>query len=121
MSFLTNIFGSEKVINGAIDGIDAMFYTDEEKAQQKIALLEAYQPFKLIQRVLAFFVAFLFSIVFIIEMVLVILSMWFPSTLETVSVINSLEIVSMLGWAFISVMSLYFTGGVFNVFANKKK
>lgn len=60
MGLFAKLFGSDKVIDGAVKGIDAAFYTEEEKSQAlerrmglKAALLQAYQPFKLAQRFLA--------------------------------------------------------------------
>lgn len=54
------LFGSKKVVDAAISGIDSAFYTEEEKAQSlerrialKIKLLSAYEAFKVAQRVLA--------------------------------------------------------------------
>jgi len=66
---LGKIFGTSDVTSKAIDsisdGVDAMFYTDEEKAENykklielkskvRIDELKAYHPYKLAQRVLAF-------------------------------------------------------------------
>ena len=60
MGLFSRLFGSEKVIDAGIAGIDKAFYTDEEKAETynkrmalKSALLQAYQPFKVAQRMLA--------------------------------------------------------------------
>ena len=53
MGIWSKLFGSDNVIQAGIDGIDAMVYTDEEKGRHKIALLNAYAPFKLAQRLLA--------------------------------------------------------------------
>ena len=53
MNILGKLFGSDKVIDAGIKGIDAIVYTDEEKAKSKLALLKAYEPFKLAQRFLA--------------------------------------------------------------------
>ena len=60
MSVLGRLFGSNKVIDSTIKGIDAAFYTEEEKAQSlerrislKISLLKAYEGFKVAQRLLA--------------------------------------------------------------------
>ena len=50
MSFWAKIFGSKKIVDSAISGIDKMFYTDEERAEQKVKLLASYEPFKLALR-----------------------------------------------------------------------
>jgi len=60
MNIIGKLFGSQKVIDAGISGIDKAFYTAEEKAEDrlkaapwKIALLKAYEPFKVAQRLLA--------------------------------------------------------------------
>jgi len=60
MSIWGKLFGSEKIIDAGISGIDKAFYTAEERAEDKlkaapwkIALLKAYEPFKIAQRILA--------------------------------------------------------------------
>jgi hypothetical protein len=60
MNIFSKLFGSQKVIDAGISGIDKAFYTEEEKAEDrlkaapwKIKLLNAYEPFKVAQRVLA--------------------------------------------------------------------
>ena len=120
MSWLSNIFGSETFINGSISAIDKVFYTNEEKADMKVKLLDAYRPFKLIQRVLATVVAVLFAFVLVVEVALVIIGIWFPVAIETAVQINSLDVVEMLGWGFVSVMSLYFGGGTLSSFRSKQ-
>ena len=46
-----------------------MFFTDEEKAKHKLALLKAYEPFKLVQR----YIVLLFTIPYVALHVMVIL------------------------------------------------
>ena len=62
---LKTIFGSGDVVKKGMDLIDNMYTSDEEeivaKVNGKIALLKAYAPYKLTQRVLAF----MFTIVFL--------------------------------------------------------
>lgn len=60
MGILGKLFGSEKAINSGFELVDKAFYTGEEKAedslkakQAKIALLKAYEAFKVVQRLLA--------------------------------------------------------------------
>lgn len=61
-----------KVTDAVISTGDKLFYTDEEKAEMKNEyaknlpiLLKAYEPFKIAQRVLAFWFSFLFGISFL--------------------------------------------------------
>lgn len=48
------IFGSQELLKQSLTTLsqagDAMFFTDEEKAKHTLALLKAYEPFKLVQR-----------------------------------------------------------------------
>ncbi|WP_339678294.1 hypothetical protein [uncultured Zhongshania sp.] len=53
MNILGKLFGSDKVIDAGIKGIDAVVFTAEEKSQYQLALLKAYEPFKIAQRLLA--------------------------------------------------------------------
>lgn len=115
------IFGKGNVIDKGVDLVDKSFYTDQEKAEMKKDLLKAYQPFKLIQRVLATVVALAFTAIVFIEVSLVIMGLWFKEATEVAIQVNSLEVVSMLGWSFMAVISLYFTGGVMDsVFKGRK-
>ena len=101
--------------------INNAFYTDQEKAERKIKLMDAFTPFKLIQRFLAMIITGVFMLVLLLELVLVIVGVWYGEALETVAIINTLVMVEMLGWSFVAVVSLYFTGGVINTFTNLKK
>lgn len=53
MGLLSKLFGSDKVIDAGINGIDAMVFTDEEQSNAKLAFLKLYEPFKLAQRYIA--------------------------------------------------------------------
>ena len=63
LGLLGKIFGSEKVIQSGIELIDSFHTSTEEQIEaatkSKVALLEAYQPFKLAQRVIAFAFTFI--------------------------------------------------------------
>ncbi|MDB4261368.1 hypothetical protein N9878_00735 [bacterium] len=57
MGIWSNLFGTENVVNKAVDGIydglDAAIYTNEEVARDRKELLSLYEPFKLAQRLIA--------------------------------------------------------------------
>ena len=53
MGILSSLFGSDKVIDAGINGIDAMVFTDEEQSSAKMAFLKLYEPFKIAQRYIA--------------------------------------------------------------------
>ena len=105
------IFGSEKVVEGAITGIDKMFYTNEEKAEMKIKLLEGFEPFKLALR----FIALVITIPFVLMvMVAFTASFW-------VDVTPQLKIlVDTLGMPFLVVVGFYFADGI-GILKGKKK
>jgi len=77
-------------------------------------MLKAYEPFKLIQRYLALSVTFMFCMVMTIEVGLVIAGIWWERAIEVAMLINGLEVVSYVSYSFMSVMALYFSGGVLN-------
>lgn len=57
MSFWGKIFGSDSVIEKAVDGVyngvDKLIYTDEEKKDNYLRIMEMYTAFKVAQRFLA--------------------------------------------------------------------
>ncbi len=63
---ISKIFGSSKVIDSSMNAIDKVFYTDEEKAENKANLLKLYEPFKLAQRLLALTFTIPFVTVFLV-------------------------------------------------------
>lgn len=119
MGWLNNILGNGGVIDGIKEGIDKSILTEEERLDYQKGMLEAYQPFKLVQRGLALAVTGMFGFILVIEVVLIVLSYWFPDIAHIPVMINELEVVSMVGWGFVSVMSLFFAGGTINSFKSK--
>ena len=53
LNLMARIFGTGKVLEKSLDVIDALHTSDEEKMNARVALLEAYRPFKLAQRIIA--------------------------------------------------------------------
>jgi len=76
MSILKTIFGGGDVVSKGIDLIDSFHTSKEEeivaKTQAKVALMQAYAPFKVAQRLLAlqFTATFLFCFVLTLTMAL---------------------------------------------------
>jgi hypothetical protein len=77
MNILAKIFGSSKntetIVNGAVSGIDKMFYTKEEKAEagQKMSewflrYLEATQPQNISRRFIAIVVVLLWALLILV-------------------------------------------------------
>ena len=119
MNWLSSIFGSGTVVDKGMDLIDNAFYTDEEKASNKIKLLDSFRPFALVQRGLAIATSIIWGIIVIVELTLAILSAWITGASVALESINNLEVVNTIGWGWMAVMTLYFTGGVIS--SMKKK
>jgi|ETNvirenome_6_30_1030629.scaffolds.fasta_scaffold00622_6 hypothetical protein len=126
---LTNLFSpnnATKVVDGIYNGLDKAFYTDEEKAEDKIKietfkveakmkLLPLYEPFKIAQRVIAITFTINFILAFWIGVGLLCFSndQLLKSYLDLISVFS-------LGWIMSAIVAWYFTGGVINSFKEKK-
>lgn len=108
MSLLGKVFGSDPVINKGLNMIanagDALVFTDEEKSKQKVELLKAYEPFKLIQR----FLVMLFCIPYVVFYSIVIIGQLcgYHFT-DAASTINDAFQYPVLG-----AVGLYLTGGL---------
>lgn len=114
MSWFSNLLGTDGVVDGIKEGIDKSILTDEERLDYHKQMLKAYEPFKLIQRYLALAVTFMFSVVMFIEIGLVLAGAKWEKAIEIAMMINGLEVVSYVSYSFMSVMALYFSGGVLN-------
>lgn len=105
MNIFSRIFGSESVIEAGRDAIDAVFYTDEEKADQHAKFLKLYEPFKLAQRVIAFMIVAPYMLIWL----LVALSSFF---FEKKNLAFPLEVLSGdIGTAVLIIIGFYFAGG----------
>lgn len=113
MNILGKLFGSDKIIDAGIKGIDAIVYTEEEKALSKLALLKAYEPFKIAQR----FLALIFGIPYAVAWsVTFLVSFW-------LDVDKQLELLSGdMGLANALILGFYFGGGAAeSIFKGKAK
>ncbi len=111
MGILGKIFGSEKAIEKVASGVDKVFFTKEEKSEQWIETLKAYEPFKLAQRLIALLVTSVYLFVWLICVTLVVLGLWYDNTLElskTLAEWNN----DTLGLSFVLIVSFYFAGGM---------
>lgn len=65
---IKTVFGSGDVVSKGFDLIDSMHTSKEEEVQvktaAKVAMLQAYAPFKLAQRIIAFSFTFVFLVCF---------------------------------------------------------
>ena len=144
MSIFSVLFNSGDTLDKATDAVintgDKLFYTDEERAEDRIkqreffpTLLKAYHPFKIAQRVLAFWFSGLFGIAFIIGLVVSIFNM-ISTYKQTLAGIPKEEIIIIslnplftlvnsfsLGLIMLTIIGFYFAGGAINSFHKENK
>ena len=118
MKLLSKIFGSDKVVDGAMSAADKLFFTNEEKADYKIKLLKAYEPFKLAQRLIAGLVTSVYLFIHLIAAVMYVISFWLEKAKEVSEGLFTLNNDS-LGTPFAIIVAWYFAGGVLNSIKKK--
>lgn len=107
---LGKIFGSERVIQSGIELIDSFHTSTEEaieaKTKSKVALLEAYAPFKLAQRVIAFSFTFIYLSCFA-------LVLGFTLTNQVADAEKVKQVLEdfQIGYAMLIILAFYFGGG----------
>jgi hypothetical protein len=105
------LFGSEKIVDAGISAADKIFFTNEEKADYRLKLLKAYEPFKLAQRLIALLVTSVYLSIHIISASLFVLSIWFDKTLQAADMLYKMN-EETLGTPFWIIVAWYFAGGV---------
>lgn len=134
MGIWKTLFDSGDTLSKATDAVintgDKLFYTDEERAEDRIkqreffpTLLKAYEPFKIAQRVLAIWFSGLFGIAFIIGLGMSVFNM-VATYKQTVAGVEkgAIVIISLnplydlveafsLGMIMITIVGFYFFGG----------
>lgn len=108
MNLWNRVFGSSDIMAKGLEAItntgDAMFFTDEEKAHHKLALLKAYEPFKLVQR----YIVLIFTIPYVMLHSAVILGCMHGLQWQPIGeMINE-----AFGYPVLAAIGLYLTGGV---------
>lgn len=112
MGILSKIFGADDIIKSGLDLIDDIHTSDEEeivaKADAKVALLQAYAPFKLAQR----YLAFMFTAMFLFIMANGVLGALY-GWIEMSNVQDAKEFASdmWLGEIMLAIVGFYFGGG----------
>tara|TARA_R100000951_G_scaffold65661_1_gene55410 strand:+ start:708 stop:1109 length:402 start_codon:yes stop_codon:yes gene_type:complete len=132
MGMIGRLFGTDKAVDNILDKdnglltqvggwIGGLKHTEEEKAEDAQATrqwglkqLEALEPFKVVQRILAFAAASLWIIVGLN----VLLGIWFANPV-TIQHLKEFAMSDYIFWPVISVFSLYFSGGVVNSLRKK--
>lgn len=133
---------AEDITDAVINTGDKLFYTDEEKADDRRkmreffpTLLNAYAPFKIAQRVLAIWFAFLFGLSFIISLGITCANIYLAYTYEPIldgtgKVLNSIPKIDLeplfnivstfnLDLIMLAIISFYFAGGAIESFRRK--
>ena len=77
MKLLRALFSKDQVIDSLAAGADKAFYTKEEKSDDFIALVKAYEPFKLAQRLLALSLTIPFVLIILISALVYLASLLF--------------------------------------------
>ena len=122
MSIWSSLLGSDNVINKAADGIDAAFFTDEEKAKHFITTLKHYEPFKIAQRLMALCVGIPYVLMYIVSALLLVVGVAgdMPSATEASKTLASMNN-DTLGMPFALIIGFYFAGGMANGIVDKFK
>lgn len=121
MGIWSSLFNSSDTLSNVTDAVintgDKLVYTAEERAEmnQKVreffpTILNAYEPFKIAQRILAIWFSFLFGLAFIIGLIMLMLNMIYDATFELKLIYDLVEAFS-LDYIIIAIVSFYFLGG----------
>ncbi|PHR55927.1 MAG: hypothetical protein COA43_14505 [Robiginitomaculum sp.] len=131
MSWLGKLFGTEKAVSSLIDKdngllvqagnwIGGFSYTAEEKAENNLLVkqwglkqLEALEPFKVVQRIIAFSVLFLWAFVGVNYVVM----LWLEH--PQIDKLLKFAMSDYVFWPTLAVLSLYCGGGTLNSFTKK--
>jgi hypothetical protein len=123
MGFFSKLFGSTKIIDAGINGIDAMIFTDQEKSSAKMKFLKLYEPFKLAQRYLAmtFCPAYVFMWVVtgLLEVANIFIVAFTTKSLETAVMYKLLS--GDFAMMVLLILGFYFGGGAVEGIVNRFK
>jgi hypothetical protein len=118
-----HIFSGKEALKTVSGVIDEMVYTKEEKADNelskarlKINTLNAYNPFKLAQRVLAIGITLLIIVLAVISVI--------ASIMNAPHIVNDIYEIAdhfKIDWAFITIIAFYFAGGTIESMNKSKK
>ena len=121
MNLFGRLLGSSKAVDGIYKGVDALVYTDEEKANFYLRLLKAYEPFKVAQRLTALIVGIPYVLIWILcALMMAIAAFLEPCAAEQLCRSNVIpmrakEIAELnndtLGTSFLAIVTFYFAGG----------
>ena len=136
MGIFGKLFGTDKAVDNLLDKdkgllvragswVGGLKYTEEEKAENELLVrdwglrqLEALEPFKIVQRIIAFGVTGMWIIVGLN----VLAAIWVEANtgLQVKAPMLQFAMSDYVFWPVLAVLSLYFTGGVFPARGGKK-
>ena len=129
MNILKALFSKDQAIDSLSAGVDKAFYTKEEKSDDFIDLVKAYEPFKLAQRLLMLLLTVPFVLMIFISFLVFVASLFFdPCILDNACksdqfAAGSKALLSMatdgLGEPMKWVVIFYFGGGAVEGIAKK--
>jgi len=102
MGIFSRMLGSDKIIDAGIKGIDSIYYSDQEKAENKKAFLKLYEPFKLAQR----YLALIFSVPYVFMVVVTFIASFFVDVSVQKEILTG-DIGTIVGM----IVAFYFFGG----------
>ena len=117
MGIWNSLFGSDKIIDAGISGIDAMVFTDEEKSSAKMKFLALYEPFKIGQRYLAMTFCPPYVLVWFIAVVIEVVNIFTEKVYNTDKLFNMLQ--GDMGLMVALIMGFYFGGGAVEGIINR--
>jgi len=115
MGIIGRIFGSknstEKIIDSAIGGIDSIFTTKEEKIGFIADHLKNTAPFKILQRLLVLSITWVYLLLMLVASGFVVYY-GIKKGDDVVDGLTKIVVDWNLGYAFMSVVTIYIGGGV---------
>jgi quinol-cytochrome oxidoreductase complex cytochrome b subunit len=110
LGVIGKIFGSGDVISKGIDLIDSMHTSTEEeivaKTKAKVDIMNAYAPFKLAQRVIAFSFTFVYLVCFSM-----VLGFTLMNQVEDADKVKQVLEDFQVGYAMLVILAFYFGAG----------
>lgn len=136
MGLISRIFGTNKAIETGAEMLDKSFYTEQEKANAWGKFLTLYEPFKLIQRLIAFIYLIPF-VLFWIVWVCVYYYGFFTIDFNTIIIVQEKEylhqelyfsklkdlaniIIEVFGYPVLTIVLFMFGGGALEGFARSR-
>lgn len=103
IGLFARLLGRGDVVEAGIKGIDSVFYTDQEKAENKKEFLKLYEPFKVAQR----YLALIFSIPYVMGWAATFVASFFSMNVDKQIELLTGDIGVIVG----IIVGFYFLGG----------